>query len=94
MLDGLKFQYKITEVIVGDAKGVDEDVYLWAISRSLPVTKVIAQWGVWGFAAGPMRNSAMLLQDPDFVIAFPGGRGTRDMIRQASDKGKTVINVG
>jgi hypothetical protein len=36
----------------------------------------------------------MLSQEkPDLVIAFPGGRGTRDLIRQAMRMGLEVMEV-
>lgn len=35
-------------------------------------------------AAGPARNRKMLVHGkPDLVVAFPGGPGTADMVRQA-----------
>lgn len=41
--------------------------------------------------AGPRRNTKMLALKPDAVIAFPGGAGTADMIRQARTAGVQVI---
>jgi hypothetical protein len=41
--------------------------------------------------AGHRRNSIMLGYKPDAVIAFEGGAGTRDMIKQAHDAGILVI---
>jgi predicted Rossmann-fold nucleotide-binding protein len=40
-----------------------------------------------------MRNARMLTYKPDLVIAFPGGRGTEDMISQARTAGVTVTKV-
>jgi len=35
----------------------------------------------------------MLEWGPDLVIAFPGGRGTADMVRQARIAGVKVIEI-
>jgi hypothetical protein len=46
-------------------------------------------------AAGPIRNARMLEEGkPDIVIAFPGGRGTANMIEQAHAAGVEVVQVG
>jgi hypothetical protein len=31
---------------------------------------------------------------PDLVVAFPGGRGTADMVRRARAAGISVIEIG
>lgn len=50
-----------------------------------------ADWSKDGRKAGPVRNSVMLsVGKPDLVIAFPGGRGTADMVRKAKAKGVPV----
>ncbi|HVM95122.1 MAG TPA: hypothetical protein VMT89_01980, partial [Candidatus Acidoferrales bacterium] len=44
----------------------------------------MADWRRNGRAAGPIRNQQMLTEGkPDLVVAFPGGRGTRDMVNKA-----------
>jgi YspA, cpYpsA-related SLOG family len=43
-----------------------------------------ADWTKDGRAAGPIRNQRMLDEfQPDLVVAFPGGRGTADMVKRA-----------
>jgi hypothetical protein len=38
----------------------------------------------FGRSGGPKRNQQMLEEGkPDLVLAFPGGRGTADMVRRA-----------
>lgn len=85
-LDGLRHRHNITEVYVGDAMGVDRDVYDWAKQRGIKVTKFKAHWDVWGNMAGCVRNGKMLDEKPDLLIAFPGGRGTQDCVNQANDR--------
>lgn len=54
-----------------------------------------AEWEAHGKAAGPIRNAHMLSDfKPDLVVAFPGGRGTADMVKKAQDAGVTVLLVG
>ena len=53
-----------------------------------------ADWEKWDTAAGPKRNQMMLDQKPDIILAFPGGRGTADMIARAEQAGVEVVKVG
>ncbi len=51
-----------------------------------------AEWMKYGKAAGPIRNARMLAEGkPDLVVAFPGGRGTADMLRRVREAGIEVI---
>jgi ABC-type Fe3+-hydroxamate transport system substrate-binding protein len=45
----------------------------------------------YGPSAGPIRNGRMLEYKPDLVIAFPGGRGTANMVKQARKAGIAVV---
>lgn len=54
-----------------------------------------ADWIKHGKAAGPIRNQRMLDEGkPDLVIAFPGGKGTADMVARARKAGVEVVEVG
>lgn len=45
-------------------------------------------------AAGGIRNLKMLDEGkPDFVVAFPGGKGTRDMMQQARECRVPVLEI-
>jgi hypothetical protein len=60
----------------------------------VPIDVYVAQWKKHGRAAGPIRNQRMLDEGkPDLVVAFPGGRGTADMIRRAERAGVPVQQV-
>ncbi len=51
-----------------------------------------ADWAAHSKAAGPIRNQLMLDEGkPDMVVAFPGGKGTEDMIRRAKKAGVRVL---
>ena len=52
-----------------------------------------ADWTRHGKAAGPIRNQEMLNAGADLVIAFPGGRGTKDMINRAERAGVRVERI-
>lgn len=94
VLDRLKEQHMSMSVIVGDARGVDAIAAKWAKRRGVPIETYYADWSAWGANAGPMRNARMLLQgDPQLVVAFPGGRGTADMIRRAERAGRRVVSA-
>lgn len=70
----------ITMLIHGGAKGADKMAGRWAQASGIHAAEVMALWDALGRAAGPMRNEAMLLLQPDHVVAFPGGRGTAHMV--------------
>ena len=54
----------------------------------------LPDWEKHGRAAGPIRNKLMLDEGrPDLVVAFPGGRGTANMVKQASAASVEVIEV-
>lgn len=93
----------ITHVRHGGARGADQHADRWATSRGIPVSTFPADWRA-GHSAGPRRNAEMLddlLRDgwrhepPGrlVVIAFPGGRGTADMVRQATLAGVPVLHA-
>lgn len=66
----------------------------WARWREIAFVTDPAKWTSEGKSAGPIRNSRMLDNwRPEFVIAFPGGNGTADMISQATKEGLRVQEV-
>lgn len=83
-----------TVLIQGGASGADKLAMKWAEINGIPVVTYPASWRV-GKKGGPMRN-AFMLQDSraDLVIAFPGGRGTRDMVGRAKAAGVPVREIG
>ena len=50
-----------------------------------------AHWTELGAFAGHERNSRMLAAGATFVIAFPGGKGTDNMVSIAREAGLVVI---
>ncbi len=81
-------------VVTGGASGADRLAKEWAEAHGLRTETYPAQWTRFGNAAGPIRNRYMASLGVDAVVAFPGGRGTADMIRVASELGVPVHRVG
>jgi hypothetical protein len=87
-----KYEHEITMIIHGDARGADTLAKEWAIEKKVPYLTVPANWDEYGFEAGPIRNSLMLeLGNPELVIAFPGGKGTANMVKQSRKRNIEVI---
>jgi len=83
----------IDVVIHGGATGADALGAAWAKeNHGVRIIEFKADWKKHGRAAGPIRNRQML-QDglPDIVLAFDGGRGTANMIKQARAFGVRVF---
>jgi hypothetical protein len=95
VLDGL--DPRPTCIIHGCATGVDACAAFWAKAAGIavdayPVTAY--EWKRHGKWAGPLRNMRMLKESaPDFVLAFPGGKGTENMKRIARSHGVKVYEV-
>ena len=77
-------------IIEGGAGGADRMAREWAKVSGAHHATVPALWDEYGKGAGPKRNTAMLLLKPDYCLAFPGGRGTADMMRKCERAGVTV----
>jgi hypothetical protein len=94
-----KFRYvaevfDIVAVVHGGAVGADTSAGALAEALGLPVTVYHAEWDKHRRAAGPIRNQRMLDEaNPDLVLAFPGAKGTADMVRRAKEAGVRVINL-
>jgi len=82
----------IGTIIQGGADGADRLARLWCHSRKVRYDNYPADWRAHGKAAGPIRNQQMLDEGmPTKVFAFPGGRGTADMVRRAKAAGVPVF---
>jgi hypothetical protein len=87
-------------LVDGGASGADSIAGNWAELRGIERRRWDADWLQYdarngGFKAdhkqGMVRNQEMLMaEQPDKVLAFPGGSGTRGMIRLAEKAGFPV----
>lgn len=76
----------------GAARGADSVAIDWAVVNWVRFREYPADWDRHGRGAGFIRNQEMLDDGKtDFVLAFPGGRGTEDMVRRALKAGVKVI---
>ena len=83
---------EVSEIISGMARGADTLAVEWASRFGFPLRAFPAEWDKHGRSAGPIRNQRMLDEGkPDLVVAFPGGRGTADMVSRAEKAGVRVI---
>lgn len=86
-------------VITGDACGADWLARAWAKYKKIDFNSISyegypADWKTHGKAAGSIRNQQMLDEGkPDLVVAFPGGRGTADMVKRAKRANIEVIEI-
>lgn len=91
VLDKLHRTHGVEVVIEGHARGADRIAGYWARRNGIDNLKFPADWDTHGKAAGAIRNQQMLDEGkPDLVLAFPGGRGTADMVQRARAAGIPV----
>jgi hypothetical protein len=91
-MDALHKLHPFTTVIHGAATGADSLADRWARRNDIEIKAFPALWKKHGKSAGPIRNAQMLDEGkPDYVLAFPGGPGTANMIKQAKQRGIPVI---
>lgn len=83
--------HHIEKLIEGGARGADRIARQYAYTMNIPKLTFEADWKKYGNSAGPIRNQQMIDEGkPDLVIAFPGGRGTADMVKRAIKAGVPV----
>lgn len=94
ILDAAVERLGLSAIVEGGSDGADLIARGWAKERGVPCQSFPADWQTEGRTAGPIRNRRMIHEArPDAVIAFPGGLGTADMVRQAKAAGIRVIEV-
>lgn len=80
--------FKDIVIIQGGATGADRLAKEFCERMGIPCITMFAPWSALGPRAGTLRNEWMLKYcNPDMVIAFPGGKGTANMLKQAKDAG-------
>lgn len=79
----------------GAARGADNIADAWAKARGVPFQRFHADWNKHKLRAGPIRNRQILdVGRPDLVIAFPGNRGTADMLAACQERHVPSVRVG
>jgi hypothetical protein len=99
-LDQLVFEYfddhcrsDQVVLIVGGARGADKLAEAWAKANDYEVKLFEPDWNKYGKAAGPLRNIDMINEGFDFLVSFPGGRGTIHMTTESLKAGRIVYRV-
>jgi hypothetical protein len=93
-LNRLDYGKRISAIIEGGAAGADACGAAWAQAHNVETQTFPADWSEHGKAAGPMRNQRMIDEGkPDLVVAFPGGKGTADMVRRARAAGIEIQEI-
>ena len=86
-------------MVEGGATGADTLARAWWLRRRTDYPQTFRPRAEdaqrWGHARSlTMRNARMLADgNPDYVLAFPGGRGTEDMVSKAKAAGVPVLRV-
>lgn len=88
--------FTISEVVSGEAPGVDTEGGNWGHRHGIPVKGFPADWVKFRRAAGPLRNEEMAKyaaeREGGLIAVWDGkSRGTRDMIFRAQHKGLKVF---
>ena len=83
--------FEITEVVCGEARGVDAMGRWWAQHNNIPIASFAADWNRDGKKAGFLRNLRMA-QYAEALIAVWDGKsvGTAHMIRAARAAGLKI----
>lgn len=81
-------------IVTGGAKGLDTIAHKYAVEMGFETEVYPANWNRHGNAAGPLRNRQMAeLDGVSMVVAFEGGRGTKNMVLTAKQLGIPVVEV-
>jgi len=79
--------FKITEIVSGNAHGVDRMAERYAKENNIPLHIFSAEWNIYGKYAGPIRNKKMIdfILPDGYVIAIWDGKskGTKNTIELA-----------
>ena len=83
---------KITEIVCGEARGVDAIGRQLAEAQHIPVKSFPADWQKYGKPAGYIRNKEMAMYADALVAIWDGeSRGTRHMIDIMNELGKPAL---
>lgn len=82
-----QIDWEITEVISGNARGVDRLGERWARENNIPVRLFFPDWDKWGKSAGFVRNHEMVEEAEALIALWDGeSRGTKHTIGLAQGR--------
>lgn len=77
-------EFEITEVVCGNARGVDTLGADWARAAGIPVREFLADWDGLGNKAGIVRNCEMAIYGEGLIAVWDRkSKGTKHMIKAA-----------
>lgn len=87
-------KHGIRRIVTGAQRGADLLAEEWARKSEIAYVGLPAEWTEHDKAAGPIRNERIATEEqPDLLIAFPGGPGTVNAIKVARSHGIRVIEI-
>ncbi len=93
-LDQLHREPGIEIVLHGGASGADLLCLAWADANAVPAIAFQTNWSRDGRLATEKRNQRMLAEGrPHLLVAFPGGKGTAELVRMAQEAQLQVIAI-
>jgi hypothetical protein len=79
-----KSEFKIDEIVCGEAKGVDSCGKKYGIENSIPIKSFPAQWDKFGKSAGYKRNEEMAEYSTHLILIWDGfSKGSSHMLNLA-----------
>ncbi|CEJ14075.1 hypothetical protein BN1110_04402 [bacterium YEK0313] len=93
-LDRQHRERPVSVLVHGGLAGIGSTAEAWAREHNVHVIRYPPNWTLLGSRAEAHRNAFMLTDSrPDFVIAFPGGRDTLELLRMARAAGLPVLHA-
>lgn len=84
-------KFDVTEVVCGEARGIDTLGKAWAIANGIPVASFPADWKTHRKAAGPIRNKEMAAYADALILIWDGvSRGSANMLASAKAQGLLI----
>ncbi len=89
-----KSDFIITEVVCGEAPGVDAAGELWADTNMISVKHFRADWELYGNYAGPIRNKKMAMYADALILIWDGSSpGSQSMKNEMKKLNKPIYEV-
>lgn len=84
VIDSVVSEMNIESIITGGARGIDAIGREYAERKGIKHNEILADWGAYGNAAGPIRNKEMaVIGNATLAIVDDASIGTWNMIEQA-----------
>jgi hypothetical protein len=92
LLDELHRRHGIGRIVHGDQLGAPQYAAKWAADNGVATTAIKLSKEIKRRKARAEQNAAIIAENPDIAIAFPGGRGTNNFVAQVRRAGIKLID--